>query len=153
MPQLDGFTTGTYSNLDSSEIEDGKRWLVVSPYVAHAHLLNLATITEPQRLLAKTLTVMKSIRSDYATTSYQESFNWSEIICTLKDLITATGLHWAQQSFYVVVFRSQVLASTDRARLAALDERSHAEAMKSGGLLKYWFGIPDGGHRNLATFE
>jgi len=52
-----------------------------------------------------------------------------------------------------VVFRSQVLASTDPTHLAVLDERSHAEAMNSGGLLKYWFGIPDGGHRNLATCE
>lgn len=153
MTLLPGSTTGTYSNLGSSEIEDGKRWLVVSPYVAHEHLLNLATITEPQRLLAKAMTVMTPIRSDYATASYQESFNWSEIICTLKDLITATGLHWVQQSFYVVVFRSQVLASTDRTHLASLDERSHAEAMKSGGLLKYWFGVPDGGYRNLATCE
>lgn len=153
MTLLPGSTTGTHSNLDSREIEDGKRWLVVSPYVAHAHLLNLATITEPQRLLAKALTIMKPIRSDYATASYQESFNWSEIICKLKDLITVTGLHWVRQSFYVVVFRSQVLASTDRTHLATLDERSHAEAMKSGGLLKYWFGEPDGGYRNLATCE
>ena len=132
MPLFHGSTVGTCSDLGSGEIEDGDKWLVVSPYVAHAHLLNLATISKPQRLLAKALTVMKPLRSDYATASYQESFNWSEIVCTLKEQIGAIDLHWVRQSFYVVVFRSQVLASTDRVHLAALDERSHAEAMKSG---------------------
>lgn len=137
MPLLPRSTTETHSERESREIEDGKRWLVVSPYVAPTHLLNLATITEPQRLLAKALTVMQPIRSDYATAFYQDSFNWNEIICTLKDLLTATGLHWVQQSYYIMVFRSQLLPSTDATHLAALDERSHAEAMKSGGLLKY----------------
>jgi len=31
------------------------------------------------------------------------------------------------------------------------DKAAHAEAIKSGGLLKYWFGIPDENRRNLAT--
>lgn len=153
MPLLRRSSIETNSDLDANEIEDGTKWLVISPYMAPSHLLNLATLTEPQRLLAKALTMMTPIRSDYATASYQKSFNWREVIYTLKDLIITTGLQWVQQSYYVVVFRSQVLASTDRTHLAALDERSHAEAMRSGGLLKYWFGIPDGDYRNLATCE
>ena len=38
------------------------------------------------------------------------------------------------------------------AELADLvNRRSHAEATQSGGLLKYWFGVPDTEGRNLAT--
>lgn len=51
----------------------------------------------------------------------------------------------------IVVFRSQVPPTTSRHALGELDQRSHAEAMKSGGLLKYWFGMPDADGRNLAT--
>ena len=151
MPLLHALTMETVSEHHSGE--DTKQWLVVSPYDIHPHLLNLATITEPQRLLTKALTVMAPTRQDYATASYQDSFNWSEVIWTLKGLLSATSLSWVQTSFYIVVFRSQVLASTDRVHLGALDKRSHAEAMKSGGLLKYWFGTPDSNGRNLATCE
>lgn len=51
----------------------------------------------------------------------------------------------------IVVFRSQVPPTTSRHALRDLDQESHAEAMKSGGLLKYWFGMPDADGRNLAT--
>jgi len=39
----------------------------------------------------------------------------------------------------------------ERLEREELDEGSHAEATKSGGLLKYWFGMPDEDGRNLAT--
>ena len=58
---------------------------------------------------------------------------------------------WPHQSFYIVVFRSRIPPTTSRLQLGELDERAHAEAMQSGGLLKYWFGVPDGEGRNLAT--
>ena len=151
MPLLYEPTPGTVDDHESSD--NGKEWLVVSPYLNHPHLLDLATITEPQRLLAKALTVMVPIRLDYATAPYQASFNWSEVIQRLRDLIARTGLFWNHATFYIVVFRSQQLVSTDRTHLGALDERSHAEAMKSGGLLKYWFGVPDENYRNLATCQ
>lgn len=32
-----------------------------------------------------------------------------------------------------------------------VNRHSHAEATQSGGLLKYWFGVPDTEGRNLAT--
>ena len=151
MPLLHEPTAETIAEHDS--IGDAKEWLVISPYVVHPHLLNLSTITKPQQLLAKALTVMTPIRQDYATAPYQESFNWNEIVTTLQGLISALGIHWTRTSFYIVVFRSRVLPSTDRSELGGLDQRSHAEAMKSGGLLKYWFGVPDSNFRNLATCE
>lgn len=153
MPSFHGCLTETYFKDSRGESEDLKQWLAVSPYTVHPHLLDLDTVTISQRLLAKALRVMAPVRSDYATAPYQKSFNWDEVIRTLKELTITTNVHWIQQTFYLVVFRSRVLPSTDRIHLAALDQRSHAEAMRSGGLLKYWFGVPDENYRNLATCE
>lgn len=125
--------------------------LVNSPYTCHPHLLHLESVGKPQRLLAKALTVMAPIRDDYATAPYIDAFNWSSVVSALKSLVVAESYEWKHQSYYIVVFRSQVPLSTNRSHLAALDKRSHAEAMESGGLLKYWFGTPDVNGRNMAT--
>lgn len=149
MPLLHGLTMEAVEEHDLGE--EAKEWLVVSPYMEYPHLLNLATITKSQQLLAKALTVLAPIRSDYATAPYQDGFNWSEVIWTLQGLLNAIGVSWVKTSFYIVVFRSQLMPTTDRSHLGALDICSHAEAMKTGGLLKYWFGTPDENYRNLAT--
>ncbi|KAI9722295.1 MAG: hypothetical protein M1812_001767 [Candelaria pacifica] len=125
--------------------------LVVSPYVEHSHLLDLATVSKPNQLLAKALTTLRTVRDDYATADYVDSFNWRSVVGLLKSLADAEGYQWQQQSFYIVVFRSQVPPTTDRSDLALLDEKAHEEAMESGGLLKYFFGVPDVNGRNLAT--
>lgn len=125
--------------------------LVVSPYTSRRHLLPLNTIGKPQRLLAKAFTVLSPIRDDYATVPYPDAFNWDLVVSVLRSLVETEGYAWKHQLFYIVVFRSQVSPMTDRSHLAMLDERSHAEAMESGGLLKYWFGIPDINGRNMAT--
>ena len=72
-------------------------------------------------------------------------------IITLPLQVIATDTKFPSSKFYIVVFRSQLQQSTDRLELGAMDERSHAEANKSGGLLKYWFGSADAEGRNLAT--
>lgn len=125
--------------------------LVVSPYNSLPHLLDLRLLGEKQRLLAKALTVLESVRGDYATAQYHECFNWDVVIDLLKSLLELSDYQWKRQYFYIVVFRSQVPPTTDRTHLGGLDQKSHAEAMKSGGLLKYWFGLPDETGRNLAT--
>ena len=128
--------------------------LIVSPYTTALHLLDLGTISEPNRLLAKALTLFKQVRHDYATAPYAESFNWAHVIGFLRTLVEAECTYdWEQQSFYIIVFRSQLPPATDRTHLAKLDRLSHAEAMESGGLLKYWFGVPDANGRNLATCQ
>ncbi|KAI9878763.1 MAG: hypothetical protein M1830_010565 [Pleopsidium flavum] len=126
--------------------------LVVSPYTSRAHLLDLNTVSKPNQLLAKSLTTMKPVREDYATASYDKAFNWGSIMDVLQTLIREEGYEWKEESFYVVVFKSRVPPTTDKSHLGRLDEKSHEEAMASGGLLKYWFGNadPDTG-RNLAT--
>ncbi|KAM0803915.1 hypothetical protein BDR22DRAFT_784299, partial [Usnea florida] len=125
--------------------------LVVSPYTSFPHLLDLRPLEEPQRLLAKALTILQSIRPDYALAPYDQSFNWDAVTHRLKSLLELSTHQWQRQHFYIVVFRSQIPPTTDRTHLGMLDQRSHIEATKSGGLLKYWFGLPDENGRNLAT--
>ncbi|PGH15568.1 hypothetical protein AJ79_02350 [Helicocarpus griseus UAMH5409] len=125
--------------------------LITSPYNEEGHLLDLNTVDTANQLLAKALTVLKPIRQDYATAGYAESFNWQFVIDVLRDLAAAEGYEWKEQSFYVVTFRSILLASADPDRLTELDSHSHEEATTSGGLLKYWFGTKDQKLRNLAT--
>jgi hypothetical protein len=143
----------TLETRDKNAQEHGKhQLLVVSPYTTRSHLLDLDSIPLTCVHLARALTVMRATRKDYATAGYTESFNWNKVIEHLKRLIEKDdACQWQDQQFYIVVFRSQIPPSTDRPHLGALDELSHAEAMESGGLLKYWFGIPDHTGRNLAT--
>ena len=125
--------------------------LVVSPYTSFPHLLDLRPLKEPQRLLANALTILQSTRPDYALAPYHQSFNWDAVTHRLKSLLELSTHQWQRQHFYIVVFRSQIPPTTDRTHLGMLDQRSHIEATKSGGLLKYWFGLPDENGRNLAT--
>lgn len=130
---------------------DNENFLVVSPYDEPPHLLDLRTLDTANRLLAKALVGLKCLREDYATAPYVETFNWSEVIQSVNDLASRSGFTWKEQAFYIVVFRSQIPPTTVYADLGVLDKAAHAEATKSGGFLKYWFGSPDQDGRNLAT--
>jgi hypothetical protein len=125
--------------------------LIVSPYNEPLHLLDMKRLDTPNQIFAKALSIMKPIRSDYATAGYVESFNWQAIIDLVGELSAAEGYEWKEQYFYVVVFRSHLNAGADLNLLHDLDYHSHEEATASGGLLKYWFGSQDENHRNLAT--
>lgn len=129
--------------------EDGS--LVVSPYAFAPHLLRLNTVSKPNQLLAKALTQMRAVRDDYATAAYIDSFNWSTIVDLVKNLSEKAAYKWQPEVFYIVVFRSRVKPNTNRVDLGLMDADAHEEAMESGGLLKYWFGVPDANCRNLAT--
>jgi len=125
--------------------------LVVSPYNEEPHLLDLRTLDIPNQLLAKALVRLTCLRDDYATAPYVEIFNWSEVVDSLKALSTNSGFDWKETAFYIVVFRSRIPPTTVYSDLGILDKAAHAEATKSGGFLKYWFGSPDEHGRNLAT--
>lgn len=126
-------------------------FLVVSPYITHPHLLDLSRVGTPQQLMAKALTVMASLRHDFAIAPYDEAFNWPTVINALRGLVQDEGFSWQRQEFHVIVFRSTLSPTADYLRLGDMDEKAHVEATKSGGLLKYWFGEPDVHGRNLAT--
>ncbi|KAH8172038.1 UPF0643 protein [Sarocladium implicatum] len=127
------------------------RLLVQSPYEDEGHLLDLDTVDHENGLLAQALTKLHATREDYATAPYDESFNWSDVMRELQQLVQESGKGFKETSFYVVAFRSQIKPSTDYSHLGELDKAAHAEAVASGGFLKYWFGSPDSELRNLAT--
>ncbi|KAL2817798.1 hypothetical protein BJX63DRAFT_429493 [Aspergillus granulosus] len=125
--------------------------LISSPYTTPDHLLDLTTLDTANRLLAQALTILAPIRDDYATAPYIDSFNWPAVFEKVHALAHEEGHRWTRQSFYVVAFRSILTTDADGNRLSLLDERSHAEAVASGGLLKYWFGSKNAKRENLAT--
>lgn len=142
----------TISTADSNQDPESKaQLLITSPYNSPLHLLNLQTLDPHSRLLAEALTILRPVRADYATAPYADSFNWPSVFAFLRDLSTREGHIWSRTKFYVVVFRSTLLASADGDRLHELDARSHQEAVASGGLLKYWFGTKNARRENLAT--
>jgi hypothetical protein len=125
--------------------------LVSAPYNSPDHHLDLRTLSPAESLLARALTVLRPIRTDYAIADYLQSFNWDDVLATLRHLAAREGHEWTSSGWYTVIFRSRLKPNCDRLRLHELDERSHAEAATSGGLLKYWFGTTDSDCRNLAT--
>jgi hypothetical protein len=125
--------------------------LISSPYNDPEHLLDLRTLDIQCRLLSQALTFLKPTRTDYATADYLASFNWSKVLSVLQTLAAAEGHKWASQSFYTVIFRSELNKGIDLQLLHDLDKTSHREAVVSGQLLKYWFGKRNEHERNLAT--
>lgn len=134
-----------------------QRFLVVSPYTAPAHLLDLTTVDKPQQLMAKALVSLRALTPSYAVTPYAEAFNWGEVVAQLTPLSSEgdgegeESYIFPETSFYIIVFRSQIAPTTSGLHLGELDAEAHREATQSGGLLKYWFGTPDQNGRNMAT--
>ena len=124
------------SNCEHERNESSDDFLVVSPYTSRSHLLDLSGLSKANQLLAKALTAMKPVRADYATAPYAQAFNWNTVMDVLQALVGEENYEWEDRSFYVVVFKSRVPPTTDKSHLGRLDERSHEEAMESGGLLK-----------------
>jgi hypothetical protein len=143
--------------ISTYEVQDGSnpvsRWMIASPYLQPSHLLDLTTLDNQSRLLALALRDLTTATEDYAVAAYEKAIDLEGLISSLKSLLAAQGLKWAEQSFYVVDFRSTLKSDIDRGLLFMLDKKSHEEATQSGGLLKYWYGEPDAERRNLATCE
>jgi hypothetical protein len=125
-----------FPHVEESSQVGSRELLIISPYIETPHLLDLSTVEPQAQLLAIALTGLKSVREDYATASYGQIFNWSEVMATLRQLCVAKEKMWTEQIFYIVVFRSQIPPTTDYSHLGVLDKAAHAEAMKSGGFLK-----------------
>jgi hypothetical protein len=128
-------------------------WLIVAPYVEPEHLLDLHTVDTPNRLLALALTRLTPATSDYAMVRYEDAFDLEALMSNLKSLAKVEGYRWTRQEFYVVEFRSRLKQNIDVDLLFKLDKQSHIEATQGGGLLKYWYGVPNAERRNLATCE
>ncbi|KAF2646121.1 hypothetical protein P280DRAFT_524821 [Massarina eburnea CBS 473.64] len=127
-------------------------FLISSPYNNPGHYLDLSTLDTPNLIFAKALTALQPVVTDYATAPYIECLNFrSTVLQLVRDLAAVEGYEWKTHTFYVVVFRSKLKEDIDNDLLYKLDYESHREACESGGLLKYWFGSPDGERKNLAT--
>lgn len=69
------------------------------------------------------------IHPDYATRPIQEGFDWASSLA---------GCHFDR--LYLVVFRSVRRPTADLEVLREHDDRAYAEALESGGLLRYFKG-------------
>ncbi|CAK7241571.1 MAG: hypothetical protein STHCBS139747_003034 [Sporothrix thermara] len=133
------------------------RYIIASPYPDH--LLDLATLDPQTQQLARALAVLDKTRDDYATAPYVDSFNFSTVVDELRRLYRtkapgapeASPARWTRRDYFVVAFRSQIPHTTAYSDLSSLDKAAHREANDSGGLLRYWFDVPDADGRNLAT--
>lgn len=128
-----------------------------SPYHEHRHWLDLTKETINYQIIALALQSFHPVTEKYAFDSYHESFNISEIVQLIKQYSEQIHHKFTNTSVHIVAFRSilhdEVKQSSKRRQfLAEVDKASHLEANESGGLLKYWFGVPDDENgQNLAT--
>ncbi|KAG1870194.1 hypothetical protein DFJ58DRAFT_765101 [Suillus subalutaceus] len=76
----------------------------------------------------------------YAEVPYDEAFNWTELEPSENE----------ERDWYCVAFRSKRLPGSET--LYDADKLAHEEAVLNGGLIMYWYGVPDPDpDMNLAT--
>ncbi|ORY32494.1 hypothetical protein BCR39DRAFT_478691 [Naematelia encephala] len=83
----------------------------------------------------------RPLNSGYAQEDYDKAFNWDEL--TLPKEIA--------REWYCVVFRSRRNPESSSLSLYKADREAHEEAVRNGGLVMYWYGVPDETGLNLAT--
>ncbi|TCD64163.1 hypothetical protein EIP91_004476 [Steccherinum ochraceum] len=82
--------------------------------------------------LHKALHHFQPVTPEYAETPYEVAFNWSELQLP-ED---------SEREWYCVIFRSKRKEGSDGGPLYEADRLAHEEAVQSGGLILYWYGIP-----------
>ncbi|RDB16959.1 hypothetical protein Hypma_002588 [Hypsizygus marmoreus] len=83
--------------------------------------------------LHKALHRFKPTQADYVGTHYAQAFNWSQLVLPEDE----------EREWYCVAFRSKRKAGSDGGALYDADKLAHEEAIRNGGLILYWYGIPD----------
>ncbi|KAJ7725832.1 hypothetical protein DFH07DRAFT_758523 [Mycena maculata] len=83
--------------------------------------------------LHKALHHFRPYTESYAETPYGEAFNWDQLVLP----------EYEERDWYCVVFRSKRKAGSDGDSLYEADKKAHEEAVHNGGLLLYWYGIPN----------
>lgn len=128
-----------------------------SPYEEKEHWLDLSKEEMNYQIIALALQSFSPVTNKYAFEEYEKAFNISEIVRLVKTYSKELSYHFQRTTVYVIAFRSILFeevrkSSEKRQVLADVDKASHLEANESGGLLKYWFGVPDDEFgKNLAT--
>lgn len=80
-------------------------------------------------------------RDGFAKLPYAEAFNWGEIGAAYRSDGVPRGE--IEREWYIVAFRSRRREGSDSAPLYEADRLAHEEAVQNGGLLMYWYGVPD----------
>lgn len=101
----------------------------------------LPSIDPASLSLHHSLHFIRPSSSAYASLAYPQAFNWASIHLPLS-----TDREW-----YCVVFRSKRNKGSEDLSLYEADRRAHEEAISNGGLIMYWYGVPDANGMNLAT--
>ncbi|KAK7045585.1 hypothetical protein VNI00_007417 [Paramarasmius palmivorus] len=100
------------------------------PLVTDTHLPDI----DPASLsLHKALHHFRPLNDQYASTPYADAFNWHELTLPEDE----------ERDWYCVVFRSKRKAGSDGGSLYEADKKAHEEAVTNGGLIMYWYGIPN----------
>ncbi|KAF8706208.1 hypothetical protein RHS03_05129, partial [Rhizoctonia solani] len=100
--------------------------------------------------LHRALHFLKS-RKGFATLPYPEVFNWDEISAAYHSDLDKVPDGELEREWYVVAFRSKRKPGSDSAALYDADRLAHEEAVQNGGLIMYWYGVPEASGDNLAT--
>jgi len=100
------------------------------PKATEAHLpdIDAASLS-----LHKALHNFTPVTDHYASVSYAEVFNWDELDLPEED----------EHEWYCVAFRSIRKEGSEHGLLYEADRAAHEEAVQNGGLIMYWYGIPD----------
>ncbi|KAH8926347.1 hypothetical protein BT69DRAFT_1004510 [Atractiella rhizophila] len=103
----------------------------------------LPSIDDASAALHVTLKKFRPITHSYADVPYRECFNWDAL--ELDEEI--------EGQWYIVAFRSLRKPQLEEFNnsLYEADYRAHEEAIANGGLLMYWYGLPNETGHNLAT--
>ncbi|WVQ77218.1 hypothetical protein IAR50_006901 [Cryptococcus sp. DSM 104548] len=91
--------------------------------------------------LHQALHYFKPLSNAYASLPYDKAFNWSSLSLP----------KFAEREWYCVVFRSRRKPESANLSLYKADREAHEEAVQNGGLILYWYGVPDSTGLNLAT--
>jgi len=83
--------------------------------------------------LHKALHHFRPYNDQYASRPYGEAFNWSDLHLPADE----------ERDWYCVAFRSKRKTGSDGTPLYDADKKAHEEAVQNGGLLMYWYGVPD----------
>ncbi|KAF9244885.1 hypothetical protein BU15DRAFT_85735 [Melanogaster broomeanus] len=81
----------------------------------------------------KALHHFRPLTEDYATLPYACGFNWSELELPEDEV----------REWYAVAFRSRRKLGSDGGSLYEADKLAHEEAVSNGGLIMYWYGVPN----------
>ncbi|KAG6337081.1 hypothetical protein ID866_1992 [Astraeus odoratus] len=100
------------------------------PLVTETHLPDIDPVSLS---LHKALHHFSPLSGGYASLPYDQAFNWSDLRLPFDE----------EREWYAVVFRSKRKPESDSGSLYEADREAHEEAVSNGGLIMYWYGVPD----------